>query len=147
MDDHRRRFCQLAGVAIAGTWVSSVLPGCGANGSSLMIVDTMMKTTDFAVGDAVLIQVPGFNAYVCHDVGGLYAMSANCTHARCIIQFNDPATGFQCNCHNSTFDYNGQNQTPPAPSPLQHYAVTVTMGEVFVDPNTPVPPETRTPAT
>jgi Rieske Fe-S protein len=137
----RRKFCQLTGLAVA----SASLPlATGCSRVPAGSIDAG-KASLYVTDDAIPVQVPGFNFYVCHDAGGLYAMSANCTHAHCFLQFNGAQVGFQCPCHDSTFDYNGQNNTPPAPGPLQHFQVIVDGGELFIDPNQPVDPTTRTP--
>jgi Rieske Fe-S protein len=78
-------------------------------------------------------------------------MDANCTHARCVLVFDPadptnmiPDPGFHCSCHGSTFDFNGQMPTPPAPSPLAHFKLTVEPdGTLVVDAGTEVPADTR----
>lgn len=87
--------------------------------------------------------VSSVNAYVCRDAGGLYAVSARCTHQGCTV---DPdASGFSCPCHGATFDINGQNPTSPAGSPLPHYALCVdSSGDLQIDKSQHVDPSTRT---
>jgi Rieske Fe-S protein len=142
-DPDRRRFGQAAALLLVGAAGSSA--GCGA-GESLY---NGGPAASVAAGDASLVPIPNAQTYVCRDVGGLYALSAYCTHAHCVLQF-DPAmgsapAGFVCNCHGSTFDYNGQGPTPPAASPLQHYRLVVDQsGKMFIDPATVVDPATRT---
>jgi nitrite reductase/ring-hydroxylating ferredoxin subunit len=81
-------------------------------------------------------------AFVCRDGGGLYAMSADCTHAGC--KLTPQSTKFYCSCHGATFDLNGQHPTSPAFSPLPHYALCVDgSGNVEIDPNQVVGPSTR----
>lgn len=141
MDDSRRKFCQATGVALVGSMVPLQI-GCGGTmqmGES-PIVNTGLTAAMVMVSDAEIVQVPDHNIYVCHDGMGFYAMSANCTHARCIIQFTNPndgedppdPLGFRCNCHNSQFDFNGNVVSPPAPSPLPHFKMTVDGSGMFV---------------
>jgi Rieske Fe-S protein len=147
MDDERRRFCKAAGLVV----VSSALPvvgsvGCG--GGAEMFFNGGPASA-VAMNEAVQVPIPDHITWVCRDAGGLYAMSAYCTHAHCVLQFNDLSTGmplgFQCNCHDSTFDYNGQNNTPPAPGPLEHFKLVVDdTGAMFIDPSTSVDPSDRT---
>jgi nitrite reductase/ring-hydroxylating ferredoxin subunit len=93
-------------------------------------------------------QVPNSGVLVGKDSGGLYAMSAFCTHAGC--DMSSTFTGFiesdgsiECLCHGSVFDKNGIVTRGPAFSNLEHYAVAVSNGEVFVDTNTVVNESTR----
>jgi Rieske Fe-S protein len=144
MDSNRRKFCQASGLVLA----SGLLPaGCLGNSEQFFHGG---PASSVALNDSMEVPIPDHVTLICRDAGGLYAMSAYCTHAHCIVQFN-PAMGstppnFICNCHMSQFDFNGQNQAPPAPSPLQHFKLVVdTTGEMFIDPLTIVDPKTRTP--
>jgi Rieske Fe-S protein len=101
------------------------------------------NVTSFAVGSLVAKTVSGEPILVGHDSGGLYAFSAVCTHEGCTVRGS--RTGCSCPCHGATYDVNGQNPTSPAPSPLQHYALSVCAGTVYVDNTTNVSASTRTP--
>ncbi len=156
MRDERRKFCQLVGLSITAACLKLGASGCSkAPGMDVWTINAF-KAADVVLNGTQLVQLSAEghtsqNLYFCRDAGGLYVMSANCTHARCVLQFNptDPMTpgtpDFECNCHGSTFDYNGQHQTPPAPSPLPHYQLTVEAdGTLVVDAGTEVDPSTRT---
>lgn len=81
--------------------------------------------------------------FVCRDSGGIYAMSAKCTHSGCTLTHE--TTQFYCNCHGATFDLNGQNPTSPAYSPLKHYATCIdSSGNVQVNTGMTVSASTRT---
>ena len=76
------------------------------------------------------------NFVVARDANGLYAMSAVCTHAGCLLDdtSNTIAAGLSCPCHGSSFDGNGRVTRGPAGSPLEHYAVTIGAdGSITVD--------------
>jgi Rieske Fe-S protein len=81
------------------------------------------------------------------DAGGLYAMSAACTHAGCLLSVNG-ATGAEdlyCPCHGSLFDANGGVTRGPARDPLTHYRVEVaTDGAITIQGGEPVSADTRT---
>jgi Rieske Fe-S protein len=145
MDDDRRKFCKYAGLAVVGAALPAGCLNGGGGGNPADIVNAG-KTSDVLLNDYDPVQVPGHNIMICRDAGGLYAMSLNCTHARCILTFaNDTAPMFTCNCHGSTFDYNGQHPTAPASQPLDHYKLTVdSAGNMTVDTGTIVDPSTRT---
>jgi len=81
------------------------------------------------------------------DGGGLYAMSAACTHAGCLLSTagKTPAQGLNCPCHASRFDGNGNVTHGPAGVPLQHYRVDVAGdGAITIQGGIPVSSETRT---
>ena len=74
------------------------------------------------------------NTVLGRDSGGLYAMSAVCTHQGCFVQASGAATaGLTCPCHGSRFDQNGAVTNGPAGSPLQHYQVDLaTNGDITI---------------
>ena len=88
--------------------------------------------------------LPHLNLWVCRDEGGLYAISAVCTHLGCIAA-RDSATGqFLCPCHGSVFESNGKVVAGPAPSGLNWLAVSVAPdGQVMVDQRQTVKAGTR----
>ncbi len=43
-----------------------------------------------------------------------------------------------CPCHASAFDQTGQVLNPPAPRPLDRFAVSLVDGQVFVDTSRPL---------
>jgi Rieske Fe-S protein len=159
MDEDRRKFCQATCAALCVAAIPIPLAGCKGSESGDVWTITSFKAADVMMGQALLAQVsdpnnlstPSHNFYFCRDSGGLYVMDANCTHARCVLVFAPadptnmiPNPGFNCSCHGSTFDYNGQNPTPPAPTPLVHYSLTVeTDGTLVVDAGMTVPITTR----
>lgn len=60
------------------------------------------------------------------------AISTTCTHLGCIIAPSQ--TGFQCPCHGSQFDVDGNVTGGPAPKALSWYQVSLTpSGELEVD--------------
>lgn len=62
------------------------------------------------------------------------AISTTCTHLGCIVAPSD--TGFQCPCHGSQFDVDGNVTGGPAPKALAWFQVTLTpSGELEVDKN------------
>lgn len=99
------------------------------------------------MGMILVIMVPGYNINMCHDAKGFYAVSGNCTHANCVLLFDDVTNpgGFACPCHMSTFDYNGQNPTGPAmvTGPLKHFKVTLVGTQLYVDTAINVDPSVR----
>lgn len=58
----------------------------------------------------------GPRVFVGRDEGGLYALSAVCTHLGCIVR--EEGRGFACPCHGSHYDDEGRVVAGPAPRGL-----------------------------
>ena len=73
-------------------------------------------------------------AYVVGAPGGVYALSAVCTHLGCITRFLSDEKCIACPCHGSRFDLEGNVNHGPAPRPLQWLEVGVdAAGTLVVD--------------
>ena len=96
-----------------------------------------------AVGAAkYLTDNVNFELFLCRDGGGLYALSAACTHEG--VKITKQTSRFYCPAHGATFDLNGEHPTSPALSPLDHYALCVDAnGDILIDYNTVVSASTR----
>ncbi len=72
--------------------------------------------------------------YIVRTAGGFYAVSAVCTHLGCVTQWKPEANMIACPCHGSKFNPEGKKLEGPAPRPLPHYSITLTVdGELLVD--------------
>jgi cytochrome b6-f complex iron-sulfur subunit len=72
--------------------------------------------------------------YIVRTPDGFYAVSAVCTHLGCITQWKPEADQIACPCHGSKFRPNGVKIEGPAPRPLPHFQITLTLdGELEVD--------------
>ena len=101
------------------------------------------------VPSGTLRVLDGVHAVIGRDAGGLYAMSAVCTHAGCLLSDGaSAAAGLECGCHGSQFDSNGAVTRGPAGSPLQHYEVDLAAdGSLTIHGEIPVAASARTPVT
>ena len=99
--------------------------------------------------------------FISRDAGGLYAVSAICTHEGCFVgtvnaTSLDPTSlqcalpgrtpFFRCPCHGSQYAVDGTliRGVVPGQAPLDHFALCITAdGRLSVDPNTTVPASTR----
>ena len=73
--------------------------------------------------------------------GYFYALSAECTHLGCIINWKSQEGVFRCPCHGSIFDKIGEVLGGPAPRPLKHLALSLTpKGYLQVDKSIEVDP-------
>ena len=72
------------------------------------------------------------------DDGGFLALYRRCTHLGCAVPWDPTTNQFVCPCHASAFDQTGQVLNPPAPRPLDRFAVAIQDGQVRVDTSRPL---------
>ena len=141
---NRRRLLALAGSS-TGAMLLAAVPGCGnPTGSPITGPVSAGNVSSLAVGMLIVMS----NFVVARDAAGVYAMSAVCTHAGCLMSdgAGTIAAGLFCPCHGSAFDGNGAVVAGPARLPLHHYLVTVAPdGGITVDGSQPVAADARTP--
>jgi cytochrome b6-f complex iron-sulfur subunit len=88
---------------------------------------------DLPVGEGRLVRHGVTPFYVVRlDASRVVAMSAICTHVRCILGYDRASRGFVCPCHDGRFDLAGNVLSGPPPRPLPSYQVSMRAGEVFV---------------
>ena len=157
----RRRFCVLTGAGVLASACGNGSSGNDLGAPDLAVPVDMTVSPDFydpscavngklnagpaasfAVGSATLFVCS--RVFVCRDGLGLYAMTAACTHEGCNVAFVSGMQQFDCPCHQSVFDFNGNVVMSPATMPLPHFAVSLDgSGNVIVDVATNVPASTR----
>jgi len=96
--------------------------------------------TKFRAGSPELYPVnsvtflPEQQVYVVRTSDGFYAVSAVCTHLGCVTQWKPDSDQIACPCHGSKFKPDGTKIEGPAPRPLPHFLITLTLdGELQVD--------------
>ncbi|HVO51483.1 MAG TPA: Rieske (2Fe-2S) protein [Thermoanaerobaculia bacterium] len=70
--------------------------------------------------------------------GGFLALHRQCTHLGCSVPWDEASGRFICPCHASVFDVRGDVLAPPAPRPLDVFAVRIENGIVKVDVSAPI---------
>jgi nitrite reductase/ring-hydroxylating ferredoxin subunit len=65
--------------------------------------------------------------------GGYRALSAECTHLACTVQYRKESHSIWCACHNGVYDVEGRNVSGPPPRPLEKWVVHVTAEGVVVE--------------
>jgi cytochrome b6-f complex iron-sulfur subunit len=70
--------------------------------------------------------------------GGFLALHRQCTHLGCSVPWDEASGRFACPCHASAFDLRGDVLAPPAPRPLDLFAVRIENGIVKVDVAAPI---------
>lgn len=82
------------------------------------------------------------NLFIYRDHEGMKAVTAVCTHLGCIVEKS--TEGFECPCHGSCYDNNGEVTAGPAPRNLSWLQVGRTVdGRIYVDPGTVVRAEDK----
>lgn len=98
------------------------------------------RPVNFPVG--TVKQLVDEKTFIFAEDEGFNAVSSVCTHLGCIVRKTD--WGFQCPCHGSKYDQNGEVIKGPAPRPLPWYEITQSEdGSLVVDENKVVPLGTR----
>jgi cytochrome b6-f complex iron-sulfur subunit len=88
---------------------------------------------ELRVGEARLIRHGTAPFFVIRtDATRVIALSAVCTHVRCIVAFDRERKVLQCPCHDGRFDLSGNVLAGPPPRPLPSYEVAIRAGEVYV---------------
>jgi cytochrome b6-f complex iron-sulfur subunit len=87
------------------------------------------SVTAFPAGRFYLVRLPD---------GGFLALSRQCTHLGCSVPWDEASGRFACPCHASAFDLRGDVLAPPAPRPLDLFAVRIENGIVKVDVSAPI---------
>jgi cytochrome b6-f complex iron-sulfur subunit len=128
----------LEGIGIAAL-AGLVLDACGAGGADLAPATTTacsggtcIDLTDAA--NAALVDVGGTMSFDADDDTILVArvsdteviaLSAVCTHAGCIVDYNTAANLVECGCHGSEFSTTGTVVRGPANRALKQYTATL----------------------
>lgn len=122
-----------------GTAAAVAAGGCGVRVRRDLF--PVGPTAELPEGRVTLVEAGPF--LLGRDEGGLYAMSAACTHLGCRLSIEDDR--LPCGCHGSVFALDGAVVAGPARQPLDHFRVVVEGGRVSVDTREQVPAETRVP--
>jgi cytochrome b6-f complex iron-sulfur subunit len=89
------------------------------------------KVTDFKVGEITPFRKE--RAFILRTEGGFLAISAVCTHLRCVVNWNEMLKKFECPCHGAKFSRNGDVLEGPPPRALDLYKLQIVAGNVVVD--------------
>ena len=64
---------------------------------------------------------------------GVLALSDECTHLKCTVDYLPERQVIFCPCHSAQFSTTGAVLAGPAPRPLDRFAITVQDGQIVVD--------------
>ena len=91
---------------------------------------------DVGAASTFALNTPVYNSsakcFIVRDAGGLFAVSARCTHAGVIVGVS--GSRYLCPAHGAQFQFSGAIISGPVSSPLPHYAMcNTTNGHVAVE--------------
>jgi cytochrome b6-f complex iron-sulfur subunit len=70
---------------------------------------------------------------------GFLAVYQKCAHLGCKVPQCETSGWFECPCHGSRYNKAGEYEFGPAPTGLQHFAITIDGGNVVVDTSEALP--------
>jgi cytochrome b6-f complex iron-sulfur subunit len=89
--------------------------------------------SSIAVGDARLVRHGTDPVYVVRvSEEQVVAVSAICTHLRCVVKWNRDSGTFRCPCHDGAFDRGGNVLSGPPKKPLQQFPAEVRADEIVI---------------
>ncbi len=81
-------------------------------------------------GEAGIVKLDGKKCGAYRDESGkLYLVSAECTHLKCMVLWNEDEKSWDCPCHGSRFNYEGKVINGPANSDLPSYSEDAVLTE------------------
>jgi cytochrome b6-f complex iron-sulfur subunit len=128
-------------LGLAAIWSAAASLGVAALGALRLPMPSVFPESNSRVKlgpyekfrGAEVTPVPEYRLWVCADGGGLYAVSAVCTHLGCVVARQETG-GFYCPCHGSRFDARGKVTAGPAPRPLMYLDLSLSPdGQLVVD--------------
>jgi Rieske Fe-S protein len=94
----------------------------------------VQEIESIAAGQGGIVEIDGEQlAVVKDDQGVVSALSAVCTHLGCIVGWNEVDRTWDCPCHGSRFDSQGQVISGPAVSPLEAREVGAALPKAAAD--------------
>ena len=113
-----------------GSSLTTVTP----SGNQLTLTYAQFPTLASA-GGGVIVDVKGSFPLAVVRTGDAtaVALSATCTHAGCIVQYDANRSWLHCDCHNADFDLGGAVLRGPTSIPLPVYSATPVGDSIVVD--------------
>jgi cytochrome b6-f complex iron-sulfur subunit len=123
MTTTRRVFLKVIGAGAGALSVGGLPLACGGPADGPVDAGNVAD-----LDEGTLAKVEGAGVLVGRDAGGVYAMTAICTHLGCDMSTSSgeiDGDTLTCNCHGSTYDLSGGNTGGPASAPLKHWKVEI----------------------
>ena len=136
----RRQFIGVLSRVFLGLWGLGAIGVIGAylrpRGSGERSAERVVRAgslDDLRIGEGRLVRHGVQPFYIVRlDASRVIAVSAVCTHLRCVLEYDRTARGFVCPCHAGRFDLAGNVLAGPPSRSLTTYSVSVRAGEIYV---------------
>ena len=92
---------------------------------------------EFEPGSVNYVQKGGFYI-VRREDGGVLALWQRCTHLGCSVPWREDENQFNCPCHSSFFNRQGEVTGGPAPRPMDLFPVSLQDNKLVVDTSQPI---------
>ena len=127
-----RVFLGLWGLGVAGVIAAYLRPRTRGERVAERVVSAG-PLANLTIGEGRLVRHGTTPFYIVRlDAVRVIALSAVCTHVRCILNYDRERHGLVCPCHGGRFDLAGNVLSGPPPRALASYDVSVRAGEIFV---------------
>lgn len=136
----RRRFLGVSLPVLAAAGLGTFSISCG--GAALPSRTVVAGSVD-SITPGTPQRLEAYDVYLIRTDDGIAAVSGRCPHMGCGV--TPASSGFECNCHGSTFGPDGTVQRGPAAADLTWFEVRIEDGQVVVDPTRQVAKGTYTP--
>jgi Rieske Fe-S protein len=117
-------------ISVKGDNIERVSPGIEK--WNTFIIDANVETELLTIGAIKQFNINSLDLFVKREnAQEIKCFSALCTHAGCPISFIQTSNKFNCSCHGSQFDTNGNVLMGPASDPLNTFACETIAPEKF----------------
>ena len=136
----RRQFVGILSRIFLGLWGLGAVGVVGAflrpRGSDERSAERIVRAgtlDDLRIGEGRLVRHGIRPFYIVRlDAARVIAVSAVCTHVRCVLEYDRTGRGFVCPCHAGRFDLAGNVLSGPPSRSLTTYSVSIRAGEIYV---------------
>lgn len=88
--------------------------------------EKLSELADLAPGEARLVKYEGQQLAIYKDEqGGIHALNPVCTHAKCIVDWNNAEKTWDCPCHGARYSVDGTVLTGPARHALEKVDISI----------------------
>lgn len=117
-------------IKITGDGLEAIKTGISTENA--FIIDTSVHTELVTIGAVKNINMNSNDVFVKRESStSIKCFSSSCTHAGCPISFLQSSNKFNCSCHGSQFDANGNVLQGPAVTPLSTFVCETLAAEKF----------------
>lgn len=135
----RRRFLDVLGGSFLSLWglgIAALLTSYLRTPHGERVAERQVHVgplDEMRIGEARLVRHGTSPFFVIRrDAETVIALSAICTHVRCVLDYDSERRCLVCPCHDGRFDLGGNVLSGPPPRPLPAYNVAVRAGEIYV---------------